>query len=186
LKENGETIRSYQQMEDENKEEFEQEEINESQIPRDVRESTESMSEFISNMDYVHIKAFHEIPQEEMRTKYRNEVFWYVYDEITQTIPAHKTNRVMEPAVYLFQEKADAETWMYIGSKSGTNQDHKLSVEGAEYLSLLEDEENTGEFRLMGISHAEAQNLFENYPEVKLTREFEGSRKLNRDSEEDD
>jgi hypothetical protein len=172
-------------MEDENKDEFEQEETDKLPVPKDIRESTESMAEFISNMNYVHIKDFHEIPQEEMETKYKNDVFWYVYDETTQTIPAHQTNKIMEPAVYLFQEKEDAEKWMYIGNKSGTNQDHKLRVESAEYLSLLEDEANTGEFRLMGISHAEAQNLFENYPEVELTRQVEERRKLNQDSEED-
>lgn len=171
-------------MDQENKEEFEQE--NEAQSPGDIDEN-ESITEFISNMNFVNIEPFSAIPDEEMMTTYKNDVFWYVFDETTQLILAHPVKGQMEPRTYLFQDKDDAETWRYIGSKSGTHQDHNLIVEGAKFVSFKESLDDTlGEFRVFGVSHAEAQNVFENYPEIRLTREVEERRKLNRDSEEDD
>ena len=174
-------------MDQENKEGFEQEDTDEIQTPENIGESTESVSEFISNMNFVHIKSFRPIPLEDMMTKYKDDVFWYVFDETHQTILAQPVKGVMEPVIYLFQEKEDAETWRYIGSKSATHQNYKLSVKGDSFQSILEDvKETLGEFQVMAISHAEAQNVFENYPEIQLTREVEESRKLNQDSEEDD
>jgi hypothetical protein len=170
-------------MHQEHKEGFEEEGADETQAPGNVGENN-SITEFIENMDFVHLKTFQGIPPEEM-AKYQNDEFWYVVDETTQLRLAHRVKRKMEPVTYLFQEKEDAETWRYIGSKSGTHQDHKLSVEGEIYSSILKALEVTlGEFDVLPISHAEAQNVFENYPEIKLTREVEERRKLNRDSEE--
>lgn len=163
-----------------------QEETNEPQTPGDIGEN-ESIAKFIENMNFVHIKPFNPIPPEDMMTKYRDDVFWYVFDESTQLILAHPVKRQMEPTTYLFQEKEDAETWRYIGSKSTTHGDHKLVVEGAKFLSIKEAVEDTlGEFKILAVSHSEAQNVFENYPVIKLTREVEERRKLDHDSDEDD
>jgi hypothetical protein len=173
-------------MEDQNKENVEQEETEKIQSPEaDARDTTGTMTEFISTMNYVLDKLFRAIPEEEMETKYKDDVFWYVYNDAAEGILAHQTNKVDEPAVYLFQEREDAEYWMEIGRQSGTHQDSKLSVKSDKYRTLLESNENTGEFRLLGISHAEAQNLFANYPTVAVTLEARERRKLNPDSEGD-
>lgn len=171
-------------MDQENQDGFDQEERDEQQPPGNITESR-AISEIIEDMYFTDIKPFSPIPEEEMMTKYKDDVFWYVFDETKQHILAHRVKNKIEPVTYLFQEKEDAEEWRYIGSKSGTHQDHKLIVEGAKFSSILESVEDTlGEFQVLAISHAEAQNVFENYPEVKLTREVEESRKLNQDSKE--
>ena len=160
-------------MEQENNEGLEQEDADKIQKP-------ESISEFITNMNFVHIKPFRPIPYEDIMTKYKNDVFWYVFDETKQTVISHPVKGEMEPVAYLFQEKGDAEMWRDMGSKSATHQDHKLSVEGKEFLSILEDvKKKLGEFKVSGISHAEAQNVFENYPEIRLSREIEEERNKN-------
>jgi len=173
-------------MDQENKDGFEQEEGNEPQAPTNITE-TKTISEIREDMYFVDIKPFSPIPKEEMMTKYKDDVFWYVFDETKQQVLAHRVKNKIEPVTYLFQEKEDAEEWRYIGSKSGTHQDHKLIVEGAKFSSILESVKDTlGEFEVLAISHAEAQNVFENYPELKLTREVEESRKANQASEERD
>jgi hypothetical protein len=178
-------------MEDENKEGLEQEETEQEEtdellpVPKDIRETTESMAELISNMDYVFEKPFQRIPDKEMDNYENNEVY-YVVDETQDKILAHKTKNLDSPAVYLFQNAEDAETWKGIGTTATIYQDHKLSVESETYSSLKErdDDEVFGEFELIMLTHEQAQDLFENYPDSLRTLEFRESRET--ESEEDD
>jgi hypothetical protein len=165
-------------MDQENKEEVEQEETDEVlPVPRDIRESTESIAEFISNMDYVFEQVFQRIPDEEM-DNYENDEFYYVADETEDKILAHKTKNIDIPTVYLFQKQEDAETWRGIGTTATIYQDHTLSVESETYSSLKgrDEEEVFGEFKLIMLTQEHAQDLFKNYPESLRTLEFRKAR----------
>lgn len=173
-------------MEDEKIDGSEQEETDELlPVPRDIRESTESIAEFISNMDYLFEKEFQRIPDEEM-DNYENDEFYYVVDETEDKILAHNTKKIDGPAVYLFQKQDDAETWRGIGTTASIYQDHKLSVESETYSSLKERDEDEvfGEFKLIMLTHEQAQDLFENYPVSLRTLEYRKTREA--ESEEDD
>jgi hypothetical protein len=172
-------------MDQENKDGLEQEESNEPQVPRDIAETT--ISEIIEDMYFTNIKTFSPIPLEEMMTKYKDDVFWYVYDKTTATILAHRVKKKIEPVTYLFHEQADAQVWGWIGTKSGSHSLHELILKAAKFSDIVKSVEDTlGEFEVLAISHDEAQKVFENYPELKLTREVEERRKANQDSEESD
>ncbi|MDQ3711564.1 MAG: hypothetical protein M3388_05030 [Acidobacteriota bacterium] len=123
------------------------------------------------------MKTFKPITEEDMMTNHKDDVFWYVFDEKNQQIIATPNDQAMEPIGYVFQEEEDAETWKFVLSTTPAYQDLKLSVEGADFQSVLRDvEETLGEFRVTAISHAEAKNLFENYEYILQTREFEEER----------
>lgn len=112
------------------------------------------------------MKTFKSIPEADMMTKYINDVFWYVFDETNQQVIASPNDQAMEPIGYVFQEREDAEKWKFLISKTPAYQDLKLRVEGKPFISILEDvKEALGEFQVAAISHAEAENLFENYPD---------------------
>jgi hypothetical protein len=145
-------------------------------VPKDIRESTESIAEFIANMDYVFEQEFQRIPDEETGN-YENSKVYYVADETDDKILAHKTKRIDEPAVYLFLNEEDAETWRGIGTTATIYQDHKLSVEDETYSSLKERDEGFGELKLIILTHEQAQDLFKNYPESLRTLEFRKARK---------
>ena len=173
-------------MEDNKKDGSEPEETNGLlPVPRDIRESNESMAELISNMDYLFEKDFQSIPDEEM-DNYENDEFYYVVDETEDKILAHKTKNIDRPAVYLFQKQEDAKTWRDIGTTASIYQDHKLSVENETYSSFKERDEDEvfGEFKLMMLTHEQAQDLFENYPVSLRTLEYRKTREA--ESEEDD
>jgi hypothetical protein len=118
---------------------------------------------------------FKAISLEDMNTKYRDEVFWYVVDENKQVIGA-PNDQDMEPLGYMFLEKEDAKRWKYVVSKSVAYQDRKsmmgrslLNVQGGPFQSIYRDcVETMGEFKVIGITHEEAENLFEHYKEILL------------------
>lgn len=107
-------------------------------------------------------------------------------DETEDKILAHNTKNIDRPAVYLFQKQEDAETWRGIGTTAALYQDHKLSVESETYSSLKERDEDEvfGEFKLIMLTHEQAQDLFENYPVSLRTLEYRKTREA--ESEEDD
>jgi len=161
----------------------------EQENPEGFDRPTESISEIIEEMYFAKIRNFRPdgFGLEDMKSKYKDEVFWYVYDQTKQHVVAHRVKNKIEPVTYLFQEKADAEEWRWIGTKSGTHSRDKLIVVSDKFSTIAEMVEDTlGEFEVLAISHAEAQNVFENYPELKLTREVEERRKENPSSQKND
>jgi hypothetical protein len=109
-------------------------------------------------------KTFPRISPEDMRTKYKNDVFWYVFDQTNQMIIANPLDKDMESFTYLFQEREDAQKWGYLISKSPAYQDLKLSIDGSKVQDMLADADDTfGEFEIAGITHEQAKLLFENY-----------------------
>lgn len=112
--------------------------------------------------------TFQPISREEMLAKHKDDSFWYVLD-LSLDPPIVVANPFvddMEELTYLFQEQEDALHWAHVLSKSPAHQDNKLGIQSDTLESLLKDEEEEfGRYKLVGISHIEALNLFENYKE---------------------
>jgi len=113
------------------------------------------------------------ISQEEMVANHMDEYFWYVLDmgNDPPLVIANPLDDTMAERTYVFQDQEDAKTFAYILKRTPAYQDSKLGIQGDLFRSLLKDEKEQFErFPLTGISHDEAQKMFEHFDEVLKTR----------------
>jgi hypothetical protein len=117
--------------------------------------------------------SFKPISPEEMVAKHMDDQFFYVINASADPpqVIANPFVDDMDELTYIFQEEEDATTFKYILERTPAYQDSKLAVERDTLRALTADiAEEMGRFKFAGITHEEAQRMFEHYDEVLKTR----------------
>ena len=117
------------------------------------------------------------ISKEDMQTKFKDDVFWYVFNNTDKVIIASPLFGDMESITIIFQEKEDAETMKFILSKADDADGKELVVIGETWNIIDKSASDTeGQYKWAAISHEQAQIMFEPAADLLRTREFEEAR----------
>jgi len=116
---------------------------------------------------------FKPISPEDMVAKHMDDQFFYVINMSTDPPEVIVNPFVddMDELTYIFQDEEDANTFKYVLERTPAYQDSRLAVESDTLRALTSDiADEMGRFRFAGITHDEAQRMFEHYDEVLKTR----------------
>jgi hypothetical protein len=116
---------------------------------------------------------FTPISHEELITRFKDDVFWYVVN-LSADPPLVIVNPFvddMDELTYIFREQEDAETFKYVLRRTPAYQDSKLGIDSDKVRNLNDDiNEEMGRFKFAGVTHEEAQRMFEKYQDILKTR----------------
>jgi len=93
----------------------------------------------------------------------------------------------MEHFTYLFQEEDDARTWGFVVARTPAHQDHELELHRDKLHKIYQDcEEELGQYKLIGVTQAEAQRMFESYDDILKTRDLAEDPELHKNPRAED